>query len=123
MLRNAAGHLKAGGRFVGVREANLDGVDLARVSKYGAAIELAPIPGGFRYQARLLCDPPVEFEAASLEILYSGSPEVYEKAGLSDVEVVPYESAEVVQKDPEFRKDFLAKPCLAVVRAVKKGES
>ena len=116
-----------------MREANLDGVDLARVSKYGAAIELAaielaaielaPIPGGFRYQARLLCDPPVEFEAASLEILYSGSPEVYEKAELSDVEVVPYESAEVVQKDPEFRKDFLAKPCLAVVRAVKKGES
>lgn len=33
------------------------------------------------------------------------------------VEAVPYESAEVVQRDPDFWQAFLERPNLAVVRA------
>jgi hypothetical protein len=47
---------------------------------------------------------------------------MYERFGLTEVAVVPYERAEVIQKDPEFWQLFLEWPSLAVVRALKKSE-
>jgi toxoflavin synthase len=79
-------------------------------------------PGGVKYLCVLHCAPPIEFEGASLELIHSGSTEMHERFGLTDVEIVPYESAEVVQKDSEFWKLFLERPSLAVVKAVKKME-
>ncbi|GAB1310583.1 S-adenosyl-L-methionine-dependent methyltransferase [Madurella fahalii] len=129
MFRNVTTYLKRGGRFVGVRDANIN-VDSAALpstginGKYGARLLwVKPLPGGergYKYFVRLDSHVPVEFEGSSLEILNSGSPEVYEKAGLSDIEIVPYESAEVVRKDPEFWKEFLELPYMAVVKATKK---
>lgn len=120
MFQNIVDYLKPGGRFVGVRDANPKGAALTS-GKYGAIYkDLKEYPGGVRYRCVLLCTPPIEFESSPLEVVYSGSTELHEKFGLTDVEIVPCESTEVVQKDPEFWKEFLEKPCLAVVKAVKK---
>ena len=119
MWRNAVGHLKSGGLFVGIRCANPHSVNL-KTGKYGVLLKrLEPVPGGVKYMVQT-CDPPVEIEAVALEVLCSGSHEVYEKAGLTNIETVPYESAEVVRKDMEFWKDFIEDPFFAVVKAVKK---
>lgn len=122
MFRNIVSYLKPGGRFVGVRDADPRSPALQN-NKYGGTCKwVNDIPGGVKYLCVLHCTPPIEFEGASLEVIYSGSPEVYERFGLTDVEVVPYEKAEVVQKDPEFWELFLERPNLAVVKAVKKME-
>ena len=119
MFRNITGYLKPGGLFVGIRDANPLSLNY-RSGKYGATVKWdAPIPGGVKYFVAIHSDPPMEFEGVSLDVLNSGSPEVYEKAGLVNVEIVPYEIAEVVQQDPEFWEAFLAEPTLAVVKAVK----
>lgn len=122
MFRNVVGYLKPGGRFVGVRDANPTSPAMLN-GKYGATYKwVKEIPGGVKFLVVLHCTPPVEFEGASLEIIYSGSTEMYESFGLTDVEVVPYQSTEVVQKDPEFWKLFLERPNLAVTKAAKKME-
>ena len=91
--------------------------------KYGGTYKwVKDFPGGVKYLCVLHCTPLIEFEGASLEVNYSGSTEMHERFGLTDVEDVPYESAEVVQKDPEFWKLFLERPSWAVVKAVKKME-
>ena len=120
MFRNVVGYLKPGGRFVGVRDADPTSPALEN-GKYGATCKwVKDIPGGAKYLAVLHCTPPIEFEGVSLEVIYSGSTEMHERFGLTDVEVVPYESTEVVQRDPEFWKLFLERPNLAVVKAAKK---
>lgn len=129
MFRNATTYLKSGGRFVSVRDANITPESAVSSSsgphgKYGSTLVwVKPLTGGergFKYFARLHTNVPVEFEGSSLEVLNSGSTEIYEKAGLTDVEIVPYESAEAVRKDPEFWKEFLELPYIAVVKAIKK---
>ena len=120
MFRNIAHYLKPGGLFVGIRDADPWSPALEN-SKYGGTCRwIKNIPGGVRYLCVINCDPPIEFEGASLEIIYSGSTEMYERFGLTNVAVVPYEKAEVVQRDPEFWQLFLENPNLAVVRATKK---
>ncbi|ERF77058.1 hypothetical protein EPUS_09081 [Endocarpon pusillum Z07020] len=122
MFRNVVGYLKPGGRFVGVRDSNPTSPAILN-AKYGAMYKwVKKIPGGVKFLVMLSCTPPIEFEGAALEIIYSGSTEMHERFGLTDVEVVPYESTEVVQKDPEFWKLFLERPNLAVVKASKKME-
>ena len=66
------------------------------------------------------CTPTIEFDAATLDVLRASSAEVYEQAGLTNVELMPCEAAEVVQKDAEFWKEFVADQFFAVVKAVKK---
>jgi len=122
MFRNIVKYIKPGGRFIGVRDAD-PWSPAVQNNRYGTSCPwIKEIPGGVRYYCVLHCTPPIEFEAASLEIIYSGSTEMYEKFGLTDVTIVPYESAEVIQKDPEFWQVFLQRPSLAVVQAMKKQE-
>ena len=119
MFHNIVGYLKPGGRFVGVRDANPKSP--AVLTKYGGSCTwIKDIPGGVKYGFKIHTEPPMEFEAASLEVIYSGSTEMYEKFGLTNIDLVPHESAEVVRKDPEFWQAFLEQPYFAVVKAVKK---
>lgn len=119
MFRNIVRYLKPGGRFIGVRDADPYSPAL-KSSKYGGTCKwVKEIPGGVKYLCVIHCTPPLEFEGSSLEIIYSGSTEMYEEFGLKNVSIVPYESAEVIQKDPEFWQLFLERPNLAVVQAVK----
>lgn len=120
MFENVVGNLKAGGRFVGVRVANPHSANV-RTGKYGVTFgELKPVPGGLKYSVVMHCTPPIESEASTLDVLRASSAEVYEQAGLTNVELVPWEAAEVVQKDAEFWKEFVADPFFAVVKAVKR---
>jgi hypothetical protein len=120
MFHNIVKYLKPGGRFIGIHDAD-PWSPAFQNHKYGVSCPwIKEIPGGVKYYCVLHCTPPIEFEAASLEVIYSGSTEMYEKFGLTDVTIVPYESAEVIQKDPEFWQVFLERPCLAVTQAVKK---
>jgi SAM-dependent methyltransferase len=122
MFHNIVSHLKPGGRFIGVRDADPWSPALKNNKYGGSCAWIKEISGGVKYLCVIHSTPPIEFEGASLEIIYSGSTKMYEQFGLTDIAVVPYENAEVVQRDPEFWKLFLERPNLAVVRAVKKVE-
>ncbi|CAH0044515.1 unnamed protein product [Clonostachys solani] len=41
--------------------------------------------------------------------------------GFTDIETIPFESAETIQKDPEFWKLFMESPPFVVVKATKKS--
>ncbi|KAK4658797.1 hypothetical protein QC762_104710 [Podospora pseudocomata] len=120
MFANIGAYLKPGGIFVGIRDANPFSHEF-KTGKYGAHTGwVKEIEGGVKYWAVLHCKPePVEFEVASLEIIYGGSKELYENAGLTKIVEMSLESAQCVKDDPEFWADFLKDPFLAVVRAVK----
>jgi SAM-dependent methyltransferase len=121
MFRNIVDYLKPGGRFIGVRDADPWSPALES-RKYGGYCEwVKEIPGGVQYLCVLISTPPIKFAGSSLEVIYSGSTEMYEKFGLTEVSLVPYEKAEVVQKNREFWQLFLDRPSLAVVQAVKKA--
>lgn len=122
MFRNSAHYLKPGGRFVSIRDEGRRDVERDRkYEKYGVStVSVEDIPGGVNYTVLLKCTPPIELNAAVLEILYSGSTELYEKFGLINVEVVPWKDADVVRKDPDFWKEYLEDPACAIVKAVKK---
>jgi len=123
MWANIAAYIKPGGRFVGVRMANPKGpVILSGI--YGVKMkDHVEIPGGLKYRFELPSNPPVDFEASSMEISYSGSTEMHKKYGFDDVEIEPYEDAEIVVKgDPEFWRAFLDYPSFAVVKARKTSE-
>jgi ubiquinone/menaquinone biosynthesis C-methylase UbiE len=120
MFRNAVRYLKTGGLFVGVRIANPYSTVL-KTGQHGLTFtSMQPIPGGVKYREVILSDPPIESDAASLEVLYSGSPAVYEEAGLTGVEIIPYTAGSVVDNDPWYWADFLKDPFFAVVKALKK---
>ncbi|KAK4245068.1 ubiquinone menaquinone biosynthesis C-methyltransferase [Corynascus novoguineensis] len=102
MLGNAVRYLKPGGLY---------GVEYAWYK---------PIPGGVKYKVVVASDPPIEFEGATLDVLCSGSPEVYEKAGLRNIEQIPPGAARVAQEEPEHWKEFLEDPFFVVVKAIKK---
>ncbi|KAI1080705.1 methyltransferase-like protein [Whalleya microplaca] len=119
MWANVTAYLKPGGRYVGTRSgdpyapAALDG-------KYGMRYkDHQSIPGGVQFRYETASTPPIDIEATSMEISYSGSTELHAKFGLSEVEIEPYENAEVVRKDNEFWKLFLDKPFMAIVKAKK----
>ncbi|KAG7292873.1 hypothetical protein NEMBOFW57_002918 [Staphylotrichum longicolle] len=120
MFHNIVGYLKSGGLFVGVRLGNPHSTIL-QTGQYGVILkDMEPFPGGVKFRAVIMSEPPMEFDAATHDALSSDSPEVYEKAGLTSVEVIPSTAGSVVEKDPKYWADFLKEPWLAVVKAVKK---
>ena len=122
IFRNITSYLKPGGCFVGARGVHndLESPSLD-IGKYGVTTKrMENIPGGVKFRCVLHCTPAIEFEVTSLKIMTSGSDEMYEKFGLTDVTVVPYESTEIVQRDPEFWQLFPDQPTYAVAKAVKK---
>lgn len=124
MWRNIALYLKPGGRFLGVRIANMRSAAVTTTGKYGTIMkDFEEIPGGIKFRYVLLVDPPLEFDAASMEISYLGSTELHTKYGLVDVEMEPYENSEAIRKDPEFWKLFVDDPMMALVKARKPLEA
>ena len=121
MFQNIVSNLKPGGRFIGVRDADPWSPALEDGKYGGSCAWVRKILGGVKYSCVLHCEPPIEFQGASLETIYSGSTEMYEKFGLADISIVPYESAEIVRNDPVFWEMFLKSPSLAVVQAVKRS--
>ncbi|KAI0132849.1 methyltransferase-like protein [Xylariales sp. AK1849] len=120
MWQNVVANLKPGGRFVGVRSGNPKAPAVI-TGKYGATYkDWEDIPGGIKFRYAVASKPPIEFEAASMEVSYSGSTEMHRKFGLEEVELEPYHNAEATRKNPEFWKLFLDEPSLAVVKAKKK---
>ena len=122
MFRNIGDHLKPGGRFVSIYDKGRIRVeDSKRHEKYGISWPwVQDIPEGVNYKVILDSTPPTEIEVTSLDLISSGSTELHENFGLTNVEAVPNESAEIVQKDPDFWKAFLDEPSFVVVKAVKK---
>ncbi|KAI4865317.1 S-adenosyl-L-methionine-dependent methyltransferase [Hypoxylon rubiginosum] len=119
MWRNVASHLKPGGRYVGVRSGDPYAACVAE-GKYGMRYkDFKPVPGGVLFRYEVSTVPPIDIEASSWEVSYSGSTEMHEKFGLGEVEIEPYENTEEVKRNPEFWKLFLENPALVVVKARK----
>lgn len=121
MMRNAADYLKPGGLFVSIRDRGVYD-DPVTPEKYGLSYKnKEPWPGGVKCLVKILSNPPIEFDNTPLEVIYSGSSEIYEKYGITDIEYIPYEKAEVVQKDPEFWKQFGEHPHEFIFRGKKRS--
>ncbi|KAK0391973.1 hypothetical protein NLU13_1471 [Sarocladium strictum] len=117
IFRNIVAHLRPGGRFVGARD-NDPWSSALETGKYGGSCRwVERIPGGVRYRCVLHSTPPIEFDGACLETIYSGSPDLWESFGFQPPDTVPYELAQVVREDAEFWRQFLDEPNLAVVTA------
>ena len=81
------------------------------------------MPGGQKYRYEILLgDQPLNFEGTSLEVMYSGSTEMPEKYGLTDIRIQPYEETAIVKANPALWEEFLKNPQLAVFTARKKAE-
>ncbi|KAH8660186.1 methyltransferase-like protein [Xylariales sp. PMI_506] len=119
MWQNVAAHLKPGGRFLGVRVADIYAPALQDEKYQYTFKDVTPIPGGLSYRCVINSDPPLDFAATSMETSYSGSFELHEKYGLKGLEIIPLESAETVKNNPEFWELFLKSPPLAVVKGTK----
>jgi toxoflavin synthase len=119
MWRNVSTHLKPGGKLLSVR---VSAPQEANYEKYGVIYDnFESIPEGLTYTVRILWDTPLVFEAASMEANYSGSHELPEKYGLTDVQTVPYEKTGTYKKDPGFWEDFMRNPYFCVMTAVKRS--
>lgn len=120
MFTNAMAYLKPGGLFICVHIVNPRS-QILEGKKYGVTYtDLEDMPGGLKYRVTLWAtDPPFKFGGTSLEVLYSGSLEMYKKFGLVDVKVVPIEETELARKDPEFWKDCVQEPIIEFVTALK----
>jgi SAM-dependent methyltransferase len=119
MWSNVERHLKPGGMFLGIRSGDLRGP--AYQGKYGVRTKnIREIPGGFACTVEMLSEQPWEFEAATMQISFSGSFEMHEKYGLEDLRVLPYSNAEAIRSDPEFWQLFLENPAFAVVQGRKR---
>ncbi|KAL7628433.1 hypothetical protein AAE478_002636 [Parahypoxylon ruwenzoriense] len=124
MWRSVVRNLKPGGRFVGVRSGNPRAPAIADPNgRYGATYyDFQDVPGGVKFRYVVYTNPPIDFEASSMEVSYSGSTAMHEKYGLCDVQIEPYENTEVVKSNKEFWKLFLDEPSMAVVKARKKSD-
>lgn len=121
MWQNVSYYLKPGGRFVGLRVGN-PWSKSAQSGEYGARFDnLQKIPDGAKYDCVILTKPPFSFEATSMETSYSGSFEVPEKFGLSQLQLVPAQDTEIVKKDPKFWETFLNDPHFVAFTGVKKS--
>ncbi|ROW06775.1 hypothetical protein VMCG_04146 [Cytospora schulzeri] len=119
MFANATAYLKPGGRLISVYTSNPHRL-VKHGNKYGSSFSnLEEIPGGLKYWVILYTDPPVEFGGSSLEVLYGGSFEMFEKFGLEDPQFVPFEDTETMRNDAEFWKEYLEHPVLRFVTARK----
>ncbi|KAK4193254.1 ubiquinone menaquinone biosynthesis C-methyltransferase [Podospora australis] len=127
IFTNISTYLKPGGIFVSIRDNDPFSPNLLSGKTGCEAVWSKPLPEGkpkgAQYFVRMHVEgPPIEFMVYTLETIYSGSTEWYEKAGLVDYQTIPYDEAATVKEDPEFWKDFLERPWLAVVRAVKRKD-
>ncbi|KAK6082554.1 methyltransferase [Seiridium cupressi] len=120
MWRNIVGHLKPGGRFIGVRSGDPWAPCLA-TNKYGVVYkDIEKIPGGVKLRYVAYVDPPLDIEATLMEDSYSGSTKMHERFGLEDIQTEPYENIPCLREDPEYWKLFLDHPSVMVVKARKK---
>ncbi|KAI9148248.1 Malonyl-[acyl-carrier protein] O-methyltransferase [Paramyrothecium foliicola] len=119
MWQNVASYLKPGGKFLGIRICDVSSPAL-RNDKYGVRIkDVVPIPGGARYT---VVDPSFEVEATTLDASASLPPTIYEKLGLTNLEVIPYEKTKTVAENPDLWQEFLQQPYCVVVQAIKASE-
>lgn len=120
MWHNIVRYLKPGGKFLSIRVGDPRSPAL-QTEKYGATFkDFRETPGGLVYTCTIHTDPPFQFEGKSMEVSSSGSFELHEKYGLTDVQIIPYEHTEAIKSDREFWKLFLENPSFAVVKGTKR---
>ncbi|KAK8042436.1 hypothetical protein PG994_012919 [Apiospora phragmitis] len=121
MWRNCAAYLKPGGRFLGIRVG--DPRAPAWDGRYGLYTkDFLDTPDAVHYRYVIKLDPPLEYEASTLNISMSGSYEVPEKYGITEFEIEPPENAPIVKGEPEFWKPFLEQHGMVVFKGKKKLE-
>ncbi|KAI0459356.1 S-adenosyl-L-methionine-dependent methyltransferase [Xylaria acuta] len=118
MFQNVAKYLKPGGRFFGVRCCDPRAPAMGTGEVGVIFKDFEEIPGGVKYRYAFNSFGS-EIEATSMEATYSGSTEIYEKHGLVDVQIEPYENALTVQENPKLWESFLQQPGVAMVKATK----
>ncbi|KAH8205127.1 hypothetical protein TruAng_000692 [Truncatella angustata] len=117
--RNVAVYLRPGGRFIGVRLG--DPRSAASDGRYGTLTSaFEETADGLNYRYALLLDPPLEFEASSINLSMTGSTDLPEKYGLTDFSSVAPEDTSVVKADPDFWKPFVDNPGFVVFQAKKR---
>ncbi|TGJ81031.1 hypothetical protein E0Z10_g7746 [Xylaria hypoxylon] len=119
MFQNIVSHLKPGGRFLGARCCNPRAPAMVKGDMGVVFKDFKNIPGGvkFRYAFNSF---GTDIEASSMEATYSGSTDIYEKHGLIDVQLEPYENTKTVRENPKLWASFLEEPGMALVKATKK---
>ena len=121
MWRNAAAYLKPGGRFIGIRVG--DPRSEAWDGRYGTLTSaFEETADGLNYRYALLLNPPLEFEASSINLSMKGSTELPEKYGLTGFSSVAPEEMSVVKEDPNFWKPFVDNPGFVVFQATKRSD-
>ncbi|KAI1736741.1 S-adenosyl-L-methionine-dependent methyltransferase [Xylaria scruposa] len=118
MFQNITKYLKPGGRFYGVRCCDPRAPAMGTGDVGVIFRDFEEIPGGLKFRYAF-SSAPDGIEAASMEATYSGSTEIYEKFGLVDVQIEPYENARTVQENPKLWESFLQQPGVAMVKATK----
>ncbi|KAI1811929.1 S-adenosyl-L-methionine-dependent methyltransferase [Poronia punctata] len=116
---NIGAYLRPGGRFLTLRVGNPRAPSLLTGELGYLYRDFEEIPGGLKYRF-VFPSPPVDIEVYSMEAMYSGSTEMYEKYGLADVRNEPFENAKVVRENPELLKSFLKDPAFFLAFATKK---
>ncbi|KAF3761335.1 S-adenosyl-L-methionine-dependent methyltransferase [Cryphonectria parasitica EP155] len=122
MFRTIVAYLKPGGRFIGTRVFNSPRTPETTSGKYGAVYkDFVDVPGGMLFRYVVSVDPPVEYDAASMEVTHDPAKidEFHARHGLVDTQVEPAGEAPCVKSDPDFWKTFLELPSMAVVKARK----
>ncbi|KAB5511560.1 hypothetical protein GE09DRAFT_1209236 [Coniochaeta sp. 2T2.1] len=98
--------------FIGVRDADPWSLVL-QTGKYGGLCrDLSLIPGGVRYVCVLRSTPPIEFVGTCLEVIYSGSTDVYEQFDLLLVAITIPRLARPHLSSCCASKHRVAVPCL-----------
>lgn len=120
MFASASAYLKQGSRLICVHTSDPRGV-FEQGDKYGSSLtNLEEVPGGLKYLVTLYgTEPPVEFGGVSLEVLYNGIFEIYNKFGFEDPRLLPLEDTELVKSDVEFWEECVEHPMLRFVTARK----
>lgn len=122
MWRNAAAHLRPGGKMINVRVTNYLSPAVHPPGKYGLDFEdIEEIPGGVRYKVNVRTQPPFSFEGTSMNETHSLSSEIAQRHGFTAVHVMPPEDTELVKRDVDFWKMFVNDPSWAVLTATKKA--
>lgn len=71
MFQSVVAYLKPGGRYIGTRAFNTPRAPAIVSGMYGATYKnFEEIPGGLAYRYILHMDPPVQYDAASMEVTY-----------------------------------------------------
>lgn len=113
MIKSCVAYLKPGGVFIGTRIYNSTQTPGSKDGKYGVTYkDHVKIPGGVAFRYKLHVDPPIEFEAASMEVTYDPSKmnEFHSRYGLEATQVEPFEKAPCIMSDLEYWKLFLELP-------------